>query len=83
MVTMSPRPKSAAGGPSVRSEDIIGETVEEIELSLGSRPGKQPRLARGFLGKAGGAGVRHPDLQLAHSLGAQLVAVPLDAPSIR
>jgi hypothetical protein len=27
---MSPRPKSAAGGPSVLSEDIISETVEEI-----------------------------------------------------
>jgi hypothetical protein len=83
MVTMSPRAKSAALGPSLLSEDIIGETVEKIELYLGRRLGNQPLLPRGFLGKAGGAGVRHPDLQGAHPLRPQLVAAPLDVPSIR
>src|SRR5205823_7571397 len=83
MVTMSLRAKGAAGGPSVLSENIIGETVEETELFLRIRLGNQPRLARGFLGKAGGARVWHPDLQRAHPLRPQLVAAPLDAPSIR
>src|SRR5207248_10521859 len=83
MATMSPRAKSAAGGPSALSEDIIGETVEEIELFLGRRLGNQPGLARGFLGKARGARVWHPDLQGAQSLRPQPVAAPLDAPSIR
>src|SRR5438105_12596246 len=72
MVTMSPRAKGAAGGPSVLSEDIISETVEEIELFLGRLLGNQPGLARGFLGKARGASVWHPDLQGAHPLRPQL-----------
>src|SRR5689334_11502363 len=83
MVTMSPRAKHPAGGRSVLSEDIVSETVEEIELFLGSRLGNQPGLARGFLRKAGRAGVRPPYLQRAHSLGAQLVAAAPGATSIR
>src|SRR2546421_6659865 len=83
MITMSPRAKSAAGGPSVLPEDIISETVEEIEFFLRGRLGNQPGLARGFLGKAGGARVWHPDLQGAHPLRLQLVAAALNAPSIR
>jgi len=49
---MWPQAKGAAGGPSVLSEDIISETVEQIELFLGRLLGNQPGLARGFLGKA-------------------------------
>jgi hypothetical protein len=82
MITMSPRAKSAAGGPSVLPEDIIGETVEEIEFPLGSRLDNQPGLMRAVLGKAGGARVRHPDLQGAHPLRPQLVAAALNTPSI-
>jgi hypothetical protein len=83
MVTMSPRAKNAAGGPSVLSEDIISETIEEIDLFLGSRFRNQPGLTRGFFGKTGSARIWHPDLQRAHPLRPQLVAATLDAPGIR
>src|SRR5438067_10495158 len=36
MIMMSPRAKNAAGGPSVLSEEIISEGVEEIEFSGGT-----------------------------------------------
>jgi hypothetical protein len=68
MVRISPRVKNAVAGPSVLSEDLVSETVEEIDPILGSRLGNQPGLARSFCGKARGAGVRHPYLQGAQSL---------------